>query len=160
MLVTLAVIGLGVVGIAYGFSAVVRSSGDTQAQAELDAAAQYLAGYMQSDVPYSPCATSYPAPPLPSPSPTATSSATPSASPSPLPAPAAYAAAGVTWPATFPVTVSSPTSSPGYASVDSAPCSEVDGAPSSLDYGVQEITITVTDHGLSVTQVVWKDDLS
>jgi hypothetical protein len=25
---------------------------------------------------------------------------------------------------------------------------------------VQEITITVTDHGISVTQVVWKDDLS
>lgn len=31
---------------------------------------------------------------------------------------------------------------------------------STADYGVQEITIAVTDHGLPVTQVVWKDDLS
>ena len=49
--------------------------------------------------------------------------------------------------------VSSSAPSPGYASLQTC------GA-TTHDYGVQEITITVTDHGISVTQVVWKDDLS
>jgi prepilin-type N-terminal cleavage/methylation domain-containing protein len=139
MLVTIAVIGVGVVGIAYGFTAVVRSSGDTQEQATLDGAAHYLADYMQSDadVAYLACATSYTAP----------STTSPSAES------AAYLDDGVSWPSTFPVAVSSPNPTPGYASLD--PCSA-----STDDYGVQEITITVTDHGISVTQVVWKDDLS
>jgi prepilin-type N-terminal cleavage/methylation domain-containing protein len=139
MLVTIAVIGIGVVGIAYGFTAVVRSSGETQDQATLDGAAHYLADYMQSDadVAYLACATSYAAP----------STTDPSA------ASAAYLNDGVSWPSSFPVAVSSPNPTPGYASLET--CSA-----STDDYGVQEITITVTDHGISVTQVVWKDDLS
>ena len=139
MLVTIAIIGIGVVGIAYGFTAVVRSSGDTQEQATLDGAAHYLAGYMQSDadVAYQACATSYPAPSMTDPSAAA----------------AAYLNDGVSWPSSFAAAVSSLSPTPGYASLD--PCST-----STDDYGVQEITITVTDHGISVTQVVWKDDLS
>jgi len=139
MLVTIAIIGIGVVGIAYGFTAVVRSSGDTQEQATLDGAAHYLAGYMQSDadVAYQACATSYPAPSMTDPSAAA----------------AAYLNDGVSWPSSFAAAVSSLSPTPGYASLD--PCST-----STDDYGVQEITITVADHGVSVTQVVWKDDLS
>jgi prepilin-type N-terminal cleavage/methylation domain-containing protein len=139
MLVTIAVIAIGVVGIAYGFTAVVRSSGDTQEQATLDGAAHYLADYMQSDadVAYLACATSYTAP----------STTDPSA------ASAAYLNDGVSWLPSFPVAlaVSTPDPTPGYASL---------GTTCSNDFGVQEITITVTDHGLSVTRVVWKDDLS
>ena len=139
MLVTIAVIGVGVVGIAYGFTAVVRSSGDTQEQATLDGAAHYLADYVQSDadVAYHLCATSYAAPSTTTPSPQS----------------AAYLNRGVMWASTFPADVSSPAPTPGYAGL--ATCSA-----STDDFGVQEITITVTDHGLSVTQVVWKDDLS
>jgi len=139
MLVTIAIIGIGVVGIAYGFTAVVRSSGDTQEQATLDGAAHYLAGYMQSDadVAYQACATSYPAPSTTDPSAAAT----------------AYLNDGVSWPSSFAVAVSSSAPSPGYASLQTC------GA-TTHDDGVQEITITVTDHGISVTQVVWKDDLS
>jgi prepilin-type N-terminal cleavage/methylation domain-containing protein len=138
MLVTIAVIGIGVVGIAYGFGAVVRASGDTQEQATLDGAAHYLAGYMQSDadVRYRTCAASYRAP----------------STTDPTAASALYLDDGVSWPSRFPVTVSSPDPTPGYASLRA--CTAGD------DYGVQEITITVTDHGISVTQVVWKDDLS
>jgi prepilin-type N-terminal cleavage/methylation domain-containing protein len=137
MLVTIAVIGIGVVGIAYGFAAAVRSAGDTQEQATLDGAAHYLADYMQSDsVTYQTCATSYPAPSMTDPS----------------AASAAYLDEGVPWLPSFPVAVSSPSPTPGYASLKT--CTTGD------DYGVQEITITVTDHGISVTQVVWKDDLS
>jgi prepilin-type N-terminal cleavage/methylation domain-containing protein len=134
MLVAIAVIGIGVVGIAYGFSAVVRSSGDTQGQATLDGAAQYLSDYV-ADLTYSPCATSYPAPA----------------------ASVTYRDEGVSWLSSFPVAVaravSSPDPTPGYPSL--LMCSD-----STADYGVQEITIAVIDHGLSVTQVVWKDDLS
>jgi prepilin-type N-terminal cleavage/methylation domain-containing protein len=139
MLVTIAVIGIGVVGIAYGFATVVRSSGDTQEQATLDGAAHYLSDYMQSDadVAFQLCATSYAAP----------STTDPSAES------AAYLDRGVSWPSSFAAAVSSPTPSPGYASLQT--CDDA-----SDDYGVQEITITVTDHGISVTQVVWKDDLS
>ena len=53
--VTLAIISIAVVGIAYGFSAAVRGAGDAQVQAELDAAAQTAAGYLQSDLSYCPC---------------------------------------------------------------------------------------------------------
>jgi prepilin-type N-terminal cleavage/methylation domain-containing protein len=139
MLVTIAVIGIGVVGIAYGFATVVRSSGDTQEQATLDGAAHYLSDYMQSDadVAFQLCATSYAAP----------STTDPSAES------AAYLDRGVSWPSSFAAAVSSPNPTPGYASLET--CSA-----STDDYGVQELTITVTDHGISVTQVVWKDYLS
>lgn len=51
MLVALGVISIAVVGIAYGFSAVVRSSGEAQTQATLDGAARYLADYLQPGAP-------------------------------------------------------------------------------------------------------------
>lgn len=129
MLVAIAVISIGVVGIAYGFSAIVRGAGDAQQQAELDGAARYVADYLQSDdnVPYSTCASSYTAP-----------------SPVPLAYRTAYS--GIPWPSTSPARESTASPNPGYPSL-SAQCS---------DYGVQEITITVTDGARSLTRVVWK----
>ena len=129
MLVAIAVISIGVVGIAYGFSAVVRGAGSAQQQAELDGAARYIADYLQSDsnVPYSICATSY-------------------AAPSPVPLAYRTAYPGVAWPSTSPVRESTASPNPGYSSLG-AQCS---------DYGVQEITITVTNGARSLTRAVWK----
>jgi prepilin-type N-terminal cleavage/methylation domain-containing protein len=133
MLVTIAVMGVGVVGIAYGFSVVVRSSGDAQEQATLDGAARDAADYIQSTLTYNVCAT----PP--------------------------YSLSGLSKPADVSSWTITSVSESSAASLAGFPKPHRCGRRSSTtgyDYGVQEITITVTDNGLSVTQVVWKDDLS
>ncbi|MGD0448122.1 MAG: prepilin-type N-terminal cleavage/methylation domain-containing protein [Candidatus Dormibacteria bacterium] len=126
MVVTLAIISIGVVGIAYGFSAAVRSAGYAQVQAELDAAAQSAAGYVQTIDSYQPCATTTTYA-LPAPPPEITSSVTQ-------------------------VSESNSASNPGYTG------SGCGGQVA--DYGVQEITITVSDGSDSVIRAVWKGDSS
>lgn len=56
LLVAIAVIAVGVVGIAYGFAAAVRGSAVTQQQATLDAAAREAATDVQTGLPYTTCA--------------------------------------------------------------------------------------------------------
>ena len=135
MLVTIAIIATGVVGIAYGFAAVVRSSDVAQQQATLDTAARYVVDYMQSNAtrPYLPCTTSYPAPPRRT----------------------SDMSAGITWAPSFSV------AHPGSSLVRSANnLSEVTPLPCSgaTDYGVQEISIKVCDQSRCLTQSVWKGD--
>jgi hypothetical protein len=124
MVVTLAVISIAVVGIAYGFSAVVRGAGNAQLQSELDGAAQTAAGYVQTEQSYQTCASTYS---LPSPSP------------------------GMAW-SVQAVTESQPSPTPGYVGTD---CGNGE-----VDYGVQEITIKISEGSTSVTRVVWKGDQS
>jgi prepilin-type N-terminal cleavage/methylation domain-containing protein len=142
MVVAIAIIAIGVVGIAYGFSAVVRSAGDAQGQATLDAAAQTVADYLQSDTPpltYLPCVAHYA-----------------------VAAPSGFTTAyphvlvdGYSWPLkpiNFPVNVSMANSTLGYPSLKgSATC-----AFNQADYGVQEITFTVSEGSSSVSRTVWK----
>ena len=123
MLVALSVISIAVVGIAYGFSAVVRSSGNAQTQATLDVAARDAADYVQSSLQYNPCDS-------------------PAYSLSRLSTPP-----GVSWAITS-VSESSAASLAGFTTPQ--PCT------TGYDYGVQEITITVTKGSSSLTQVVWK----
>jgi len=139
MLVALAVISVAVVGIAYGFSAVVRSSGEAQTQATLDGAARYLADYLQPEAPvgYQPCATTYPAPAVP----------------------AAYRDQGVRWAITS-VVESSTVSLPGFSPQTCTTGFGRHGRTSGYDYGVQEISITVSKGSISLGQVVWKEDVS
>jgi type II secretory pathway pseudopilin PulG len=131
MVVALAIISIGVVGIAYGFSAVVRGAGDAQEQALLDGAAQTLEDYLQSiQVPYVPCASTYP---ILSP-----------AEGGPRPP------RGVTWSVTG-VEIPVPNPPPTYASLGGGACP---------DYGVQGIEVTVSDGPSSVAGIAWKDDES
>ena len=122
MVVTLAIMSIGVVGIAYGFSAAVRGAGYAQVQAELDAAAQSAANYLQTTDTYQLCATTTTYT-LPAPPPGITSSVTQ-------------------------VSESNSTSNPGYLGTG---C----GGPV-VDFGVQEITIRLTDGPNSVSRAVWK----
>ena len=135
MLVALSVISIAVVGIAYGFSAAVRSSGEAQTQATLDGAARYLADYLQASTPdtYEYCATSY---------------ATPAAS--------TVGYTGLSW-KVMSVAESSTASLPGFTP---QPCTVGfgrHGRTTSYDYGVQEITITVVKGPSSLNLVVWKE---
>ena len=134
MVVTIAILAIAVVGIAYGFSAVVSSAGDAQVQATLNGAAQYVSEYLQSDanVPYAPCAHSYT-----------------------VAAPPQFASTyprvmvdGGEWtgPESFAVDLSVPDPGLGYPSLGHC----------SADYGVQEITLTVSDGTSSVGLTVWK----
>jgi type II secretory pathway pseudopilin PulG len=136
MVVTIAIIAVAVVGIAYGFSAVVRSAGDAQEQATLDAAAQYVAGYLQSDIDvrYRVCTTSY-------------FVAEPHEFASTYPQ---VEVDGSAWPESFAVDLSVPDPGLGYSSLGRC----------SADYGVQEITFTVSDGPTSVSRTVWKGDQS
>jgi prepilin-type N-terminal cleavage/methylation domain-containing protein len=131
--VALAVISIGVVGIAYGFSAVVRSAGDAQDQAVLDGAVQTAADYVQAGLGYCPCDDS-------------NCSA------------GQYSLNGLTLgngvvasPIRQRDVQESTTGNPGYVV---ASCSN-----GQFDYGVQEITITVSKGPASVSRVVWKGDL-
>ncbi len=136
MVVTLAIISIAVVGIVYGFSAIVRSAGDAQEQATLDGAAQYVADYLQSNtsVPYAACTTSY-SPPAPA----ELSSSYPQ-----------VLVDGGSWPQSFPVELA--TANPGLVySSPFGPC-----ASGGADYGVQQITFTVSDGPISVSRTVWK----
>jgi prepilin-type N-terminal cleavage/methylation domain-containing protein len=130
MVVTLAIISIGVVGIAYGFSAAVRGAGDAQVQAELDAAAQAAATYVQSVLPYCPCDNcaggTYSLNGLPMP-----------------PHVTAWSLASVT--------ESQPSPNPGFSGTT---------CQAGVDYGVQEITVTVSDGSNSMSRVVWKGDPS
>lgn len=141
MLVALAVISVAVVGIAYGFSAVVRSSGEAQTQASLDGAARYVADYLQPKAPvgYQACATTttYPAPAVP----------------------AAYRDEGVSWAITS-VVESSTVSLPGFSPQTCTTGFGGRGRTSGYDYGVQEISITVSKGSISLGQVVWKEAVS
>jgi prepilin-type N-terminal cleavage/methylation domain-containing protein len=129
MVVAIAVISIGVVGIAYGFSAVVRSAGDTQIQAELDGAAQTAATYVQTEQPYRACATTYRLPTPPSGMTSLVSS----------------------------VGESRPDDgSAGYPRL--ATCGVATDPNAPADYGIQEITITVSDGSTAVTRMVWKAD--
>ncbi|MGD1033895.1 MAG: prepilin-type N-terminal cleavage/methylation domain-containing protein [Candidatus Dormibacteria bacterium] len=132
MVVTIAIIAIAVVGIAYGFSAIVSSAGNAQVQATLNGAAESVSEYLQSDtdVPYVACATSYRASPPPQ-----------FASNYPR-----VMVDGSAWPASFAVDLSDPAPGPGYSSLGNC----------SADYGVQEITITVSDGTTSVERTVWK----
>jgi len=135
MLVTISVIAVGVVGIAYGFSAVVRGAGSAQVQATLDGAARDAADYLQTSLTYSPCDR-------------------PAYSLSGL-----SALPGVSWTIAS-VSESSSASLVGFTGP--VQCTTGRGRHSgttSYDYGVQEITITVSEGSLSLTQTVWKDDL-
>jgi prepilin-type N-terminal cleavage/methylation domain-containing protein len=136
MLVTLALIAVAVVGIAYGFSAVVRGSGTAQQQASLDTAARTVASYLQSStLPYSPCATS---------------------STYGLPAPPAQ----ITWSVTdvrlsIPGSLQRPSASPATANASStAPIATCPGNVD--DYGVQEITVQVCTPSRCLNQAIWK----
>ena len=127
MVVTLAIISIAVVGIVYGFSAIVRSAGDAQVQAELDAAAQTAADYVQSVLPYCPCDANC-------------GGATYSLNGLPMPP-------DVTSWSLASVTESNSDSNLGLSGK---------GCGSEVDYGVQEITLTVSDGPTSVSRTVWK----
>lgn len=131
MLVTLAIISIGVVGIAYGFSAAVRGAGEAQVQAELDAAAQTAANYVQSVLTYCPCDN-----------PTCVGGAYSLNGLLPMPP-------HVTSWSLASVTESQP--NPGFSGTT---------CQAGVDYGVQEITITVSDGSNSVSRAVWKGDPS
>lgn len=136
MVVTLALIAIAVVGIAYAFSAVVRGSGTAQEQAALDTAAKTAAAYLQNPaLAYSPCAT---------------------ASTYRLPAPPAQ----VTWSvsAVFLSAQGSLRRSSGAATASNASSTAAiaacpDGAD---DYGVQEITVRVCMRSHCLDQAIWK----
>jgi len=132
-LVALAIISIAVVGIAYGFSAVVRGAGDAQDQAVLDGAVQTAADYVQTELGYCPCD----APTCPA---------------------GRYSLSGLTLDGGAVASPISPRDvqestggNPGYAGMA---C--LNGE---VDYGVQEITITVSRGSTSVSRVVWKGDL-
>jgi prepilin-type N-terminal cleavage/methylation domain-containing protein len=66
ILVALAVLAIGVVGIAAGFASIVHDSAISQQQASLDAGAASVVNYIQTSDPYTVCARSYILPtPLP-----------------------------------------------------------------------------------------------
>src|ERR1017187_414550 len=129
MVVPLAIISIGVVGIAYGFSAAVRGAGDAQVQAELDAAAQTAAGYVQSELSYCPCDVAGPN----------CSGGTYSLNGLPMPP-------HVTSWSLASVTESTSASNPGFSGTA---CHG-----SEVDFGVQEIAITVSDGSNSVNRAV------
>ncbi|HYA00999.1 MAG TPA: type II secretion system protein [Candidatus Binatia bacterium] len=132
MVVTIAIVAIGLVGIAYGFTAAVGNAGSAQVEAQLNGAASYVANYLQSDdtTGYQACVSTY-------------------AVPSPLPSPYGGVPPPVISVSESAASQSSP--GPGYTPL-SGP-----GVFCSNDYGVQEITITVTDGGQSVMRVVWKE---
>lgn len=137
MIVTIAIISLGVIGIAAGVAAAEKTSGTEQAQAKLEVAMRQLSDLVRSDaaapngVPYQPCAATYSLPTL----------------------------AGFT----STVTVVESTSAtridtPGAAPTSPPALKACPGGQS--DWGVQEITLKVTDAvTLQVlTRTVWKAD--
>jgi len=136
MVVTLAILSIGVVGIAYGFSAAVRGAGDAQVQAELDAAAQSAANYVQSVLSYCPCDVCTGGP----------------YSLDGLPMPPHV----TSWSLAL-VTESQPSPNPGFSGI-TCPGGKPGGKV--VDYGVQEITIIVADGSNSVNRFVWKGDPS
>ena len=132
MVVTIAIIAIAVVGHR------LRLLGHCQQRRRCPGAGNPQRGggivseYLQSDtdVPYVACATSYRASPPPQ-----------FASNYPR-----VMVDGSAWPASFAVDLSDPAPGPGYSSLGHC----------SADYGVQEITITVSDGTTSVERTVWK----
>ncbi len=133
--VTLAIISIAVVGIAYGFSAAVRGAGDAQAQAELDSAAQTATNYVQSKLSYCPCDV-----------------------PGPACEGGPYSLAGLPMPSNVTnwsltaVRESQPNPTPGFAGTS---CNGGE-----VDYGVQEITLVIASGPNSITRTLWKGDSS
>lgn len=158
--VTLAIISIAVVGIAFGFSIAVRSSGIAQEQTSLDVAAGQLADYIQTThaaclgtsgqcLVYVPCAT-------------ATSYSLTRANPNAVRPPTPPAS--VSWSITNVVEASS-AHGVSYLATATDPnghnlpevCRALPDAPT--DWGMQEITITVSRGAQVVNETVWKGDL-
>jgi len=141
-IVALAVIAIGVVGIAYGFSAVARSARDAQEQATLDTAAQAAADYLQSSLAYDPCDSRAYGTPY-----TLAGLTTPNGVTS-------WAIASVVESPAGSLTRSTPPATADYSSV--TPIQACSRAVD--DYGIQQIQIQVCDAIRCVTQTVWKAD--
>ena len=154
--VAMAVLTIGVVGIAYGFTAATRSASVSQEEAAQAIAARQLAGYVQSNpdvsgdgLQYEVCATAYSLNPPPGRS---------SKPPSPP--------AGISWAITN-VTESTHETGIAYPGTPVDPWGQPLPATcrppgtSIEDYGVQEIQITVYGgRGVApLTRNVWKGDL-
>jgi prepilin-type N-terminal cleavage/methylation domain-containing protein len=158
--VALAIISIAVVGIAFGFSIAVRSGGIAQEQTSLEVAAGQLADYVQTThaaclgtsgqcLVYVPCATASDYS-LTGPNPNALRPPTPPAS--------------VSWSITKVVEASS-AQGVSYLSTATDPnghtlpdiCRALPSVPT--DWGMQEITITVSRGAQVVNETVWKGDL-
>jgi type II secretory pathway pseudopilin PulG len=142
LVVSIAVLSIGVVGIAFGFSAAERSATITQTQAQLEGTIRHISDYIRShdQLTYQLCATP------------ATYSV-----PNPL--------EGITLNPANPVTaiaLSTSATRNGAAVPPLKDCTTQQVAPSSCpnlhtcDWGVQEIKITATSGGRSLTRWVWK----
>jgi prepilin-type N-terminal cleavage/methylation domain-containing protein len=136
MIVTIAIISLGVIGIAAGVAAAEKTSGTEQSQAKLEVAMRQLADLVRSDatapngVTYAPCAATYS-----------------------LPTPAGY---------TSTITIVESTSATRIDStgVATSPPALRTCPGGGSDWGVQEISLTVTDKvtGQFLKRTVWKAD--
>lgn len=135
MIVTIAIISLGVIGIAAGVAAAEKTSGTEQAQAKLEVAMRQLTDFVRSDVvpngvTYQPCATTYSLPPL----------------------------AGFT--STITVVESTSATRIDSTGVPTSPPALRTCSGGGSDWGVQEISLTVTDKVTSqfLKRTVWKAD--
>jgi type II secretory pathway pseudopilin PulG len=154
VVVAIAVIAIGVIGIAYGFTAATTSAATSQEQAALGAAAQQIESYIQSNpdvsgsgLRYTVCASSY----------SLTSPPSGSTRPPTPPAGITWAVSGVNKTGSL-SGMSFPGGQPDpWGNTIPASC----GPSGSTDYGVQEIhiTITTTRGNQTITATVWKGDL-
>ena len=139
LLVAIAVMSIGVVGVAYGFSAAIRTGAVEQDQARLEVASRQLSDLVRSPdgLPYRLCAS-------------------PSEYTASLPAPPAGIA---TWAITG-IQVSHLTPPPARRTAAGTtvypPPLQVCSDLTTGDWGVQEITIRVSTSTRSLTRVVWK----
>jgi prepilin-type N-terminal cleavage/methylation domain-containing protein len=147
IVITLAVIAIGVVGIAYGFSAAVQASSAAQDQAQLTVAARDLADYVQSsNLAYVVC------PPMS----TYTINPEQLFDTEQLPAPPPR----FKWPQSLTLTVWESMIGPGAPGAPAASAAwPRDCGHSVYDWGIQEITFTLSDGVASVSRTVWKADL-
>jgi prepilin-type N-terminal cleavage/methylation domain-containing protein len=128
MIVTIAIVAVAIVGITGGFAALERITGINQQQSSLEVAARQLNDFLRSQkaVQYTPCAT-----------------------------PGSYTLptkpTGITsWSIT---SVQESLTRNGVATGYIQACG---GSPATYDWGVQEITISVSNAQRSLTRIVWK----
>lgn len=136
MIVTIAIISVGVLGIAGGLAQSERIAGINQEQAELEVAMRQLSDFVRDSSPqglgYVKCAS-------------------PGAYNPHLPA----APSGVTWTVSTVLKSTSGTRTSATGSTASTPPLQSCGAGVG-DWGVQQITLTVSTSARSLTRTVWK----
>lgn len=141
MLVTIALLSAGVVGVAAGVAATERTAAINQDQSQLEVAMRQVSDYVRDSssrgLPYQVCVSSYP-----------NSSLTLS---------------GLDWKTQVDESVpNSDLRSPGNVAIPTVTNGQCTRTPTQWDYGVQEIWVTVCDKSCanpsnrSLTRIVWK----